>query len=71
MVKYTYIQLIEAYFRTIDDHVHKFSTDKCRKYVKQYKTSYDEEKFMKYLAQKLLDFDEERSDYSLNEAEDL
>ena len=65
-MKYTYEQLIDAYFREIGQSMSNFSTNNCREYVKKYKGNFNEQRFMKKLAERLVEIDDELSDYSLD-----
>lgn len=62
-LKYTYEDLIKAYFRTIHNHMKDFKTEKCKEYVSKYKKNFDEQKFKNALALELLILDDTIDDY--------
>lgn len=67
MVKYTYSELIDAYFRSIKYSLSRFSTSSCREYVQKWKGKhFDNERFLKELAISLSFLDDNLSDYSLD-----
>ena len=70
MSNYAYSQLIDAYFRTINNRMSKFDSQKCRLYVEQYKSNFDEKKFLQSVGEKLVFFDEEVSDYDSSDIEE-
>jgi hypothetical protein len=65
MVKYTYGDLIEAYFRSIKKSFSRFTTSGCRRYVQQYRHKFDDALFMRAVACFLVEVDDQLSDYSL------
>ena len=67
MSHYTYEQLIDSYFRTIKNKLSNFESENCKKYVLQFKTKFDEEKFFISLTQKLIALDFEISDYDTSD----
>jgi arginyl-tRNA--protein-N-Asp/Glu arginylyltransferase len=66
MPRYTYDELIEAYFRSIKKSFGRFSTAACREYVRTYRRKFDPEKFLQRVAQFLAEVDDQLSDYSLS-----
>jgi hypothetical protein len=66
MVKYTYDDLIQAYFRSIKKSFSRFTTSGCRQYVRQYRHKFEDEPFMRAVACFLVEIDDQLSDYSLN-----
>jgi hypothetical protein len=66
MPRYTYDQLIEAYFRSVKRSFSRFSTAACREYVMSYRGTFDPEKFHQRVAQFLAEVDDQLSDYSLS-----
>lgn len=69
-VRYTYDQLIDSYFRSINNRMSKFSAEKCIEFVKKNKPNYNEEQFMKKLAIKLLELDDLIQDYDSTDLDD-
>jgi hypothetical protein len=65
MPRYTYEDLIEAYFRSIRKSLSRFSTAGCRQYVQQYRHKFDDERFLQAVARFLAEVDDQLSDYSL------
>lgn len=61
---YSYEDLIKAFFRTIGNRTSIFSTEKCRKFVKENRNNFNDEKFLRSLAGILADMDDQLSDYS-------
>jgi hypothetical protein len=70
MPHYTYDQLIESYFGVIKKRISKFTTEACRKYVKQYKKGFDDQVFLEHLAVFLVELDDQLSDYSDVDSDD-
>jgi hypothetical protein len=66
MPRYSYEDLIDAYFRSIKKSFSKFKTSSCRQYVQQYRHKFDDTIFMQRLACFLAEVDDQLSDYSLN-----